>query len=194
MNRAVEEEISSIAIEAMLHEVAATPKPGLVDRLNSGAHSDMNIFTFFSSTAVIQPYFVKMATKGSNFSGEDFTDLLKELRPIGTEAERAMFKATNGVNTHKGLIFSLGILVCASAYLIKNKLSSKAENICHSASLMCSGIVNNELENLSSCSTTGERLFKSEGIKGIRGEAESGFASVLNISLPYLRKSVGNWN
>ena len=58
MSRAVEEKISSIAIEAMLHEVAATPKPGLVDRMNSGAHRDMDIFTFFSSASAIQPFFL----------------------------------------------------------------------------------------------------------------------------------------
>ena len=135
-----------------------------------------------------------MAVIGSDFSGIDYKELLMELRPVGIDAEKAMFEVTNNINTHKGLIFSLGILVASTVYLINNKKSQKAEDICIMASLMCSGIVNKELENSTSVKTTGEKLYKSKGIKGIRGEAESGFPSVINVSLPFLRESQGSWN
>jgi triphosphoribosyl-dephospho-CoA synthase len=190
----VEEEISSTALEAMLHEVSVTPKPGLVDRNNSGAHRDMDFFTFISSASVIQPYFRKMALEGSSFSSDDFTLLLKKIRPIGIEAEKQMFKATSNVNTHKGLIFSLGILSCASAYLLSQGEKSSAENICRIGSLMCRDIVQNELQTCENLHTSGERLYRKDGVRGIRGEAESGFPSVLEQSLPYLRDSAGPWN
>lgn len=194
MSLTTEEEISSAAIEAMLFEVAATPKPGLVDRNNSGAHSDMDLYTFISSASVIQPFFTTMGIEGSMFKGNDFTALLKKIRPIGVQAEERMFKATADVNTHKGLIFSLGILCTATSYLISQEQELKAENICRIASLMCVNIVKDELEHSENNKTTGEKLYRNNGVKGIRGEAEAGYPSVLNHSLLYLRKSEGEWN
>jgi len=189
-----EEKISSIAIEAMLHEVGATPKPGLVDRNNSGAHDDMDVFTFFSSISVLQPFFTEMAEKGISFKGNDFKKLLKSIRPIGIEAEKRMFAATGGINTHKGLIFSLGVLSCAAAYQIQKKKPLTAEHICKRASLMCRDMVKRELIESEKIQTTGEKLFKENGVTGIRGEAEAGFPSVIGVSLPYLKKSKGEWN
>lgn len=190
----VEEQISSIAVEAILHEAAATPKPGLVDRNNSGAHSDMDFFTFISSASVLHPFFLRMAHRGSSFNQADFSLLLTELRPIGIEAEEAMYSVTGGVNTHKGIIFSLGILVSAASYLMNKKKSCDSKEICSIASKMCTGIVNNELVNHNNETTTGEKLYKSEGIRGIRGEAEQGFPSVIKTGLPSLKKSRGIWN
>ncbi len=189
-----EEKIASIAINAMLQEVATTPKPGLVDCNNSGAHTDMDIYTFFSSASVLQPYFTKMGETGANFTGEDFTVLLKEIRPIGIDAEKSMFSVTNGVNTHKGLIFSLGILCSATAYIQKREKEINTDEICSIASKMCRGIIDKELKISNNKTTIGEKLFAREGVRGIRGEAESGFPSVTNLALPYLRKSKGEWN
>ncbi len=194
MPLSLEERISSSAVEAMLQEVAVTPKPGLVDRSNSGAHNDMDFYTFINSASLLQPYFYKMALEGSSFEGEDFKELLKRIRPIGIEAEKSMFCRTRGVNTHKGLIFSLGILSSAASYLLKKNNTIMAEQICKTASEMCCGIVENELVSSNKNDTIGEKLYKLNKIKGIRGEAESGFFSVITTSLPYLRKSEGNWN
>ena len=49
--------ISSLAMEGILFEVSATPKPGLVDRNNAGAHKDMDYFTFMSSAAALHDTF-----------------------------------------------------------------------------------------------------------------------------------------
>ncbi len=190
----IEEKISSIAVEAILHEAAATPKPGLVDRSNSGAHRDMDFFTFISSASVLHPYFLRMAEAGSRFDQEDLTLLLKKLRPIGIEAETAMFSITGGVNTHKGLIFSLGILVAAASYLFHREQQCPPGKVCRLASKMCSGIVEKELIRVNSGNTTGEKLFSREGIKGIRGEAEKGFPSVIKAALPSLKNSKEEWN
>lgn len=52
------------AVRAILYEVATTPKPGLVDRCNSGSHTDMNFFTFMDSAASLYPYFEACARAG----------------------------------------------------------------------------------------------------------------------------------
>lgn len=174
--------------------MAATPKPGLVDRNNSGAHSDMDIYTFLSSASVLHPYFAEMAAEGRRFTDSDLSELLGILRPIGIEAEKVMFKITKGVNTHKGLIFSLGILSAAAARQFEQNRNFHAEDICRTASFMCRGIVEKELKGSDRAETTGEKLYRSEGISGIRGEAEAGFPSVISSGLPALRNSDGDWN
>jgi len=98
--------ISSIFSEecayALMAEVGATPKPGLVDRHDSGAHTDMNYDTFAASTTAIVPYLTRMFEAGQAWESKDFNALFESIRPIGIEAEKAMFAATDGVNTHKG--------------------------------------------------------------------------------------------
>lgn len=177
--------IANISIKSMLYEVSATPKPGLVDRSNSGAHKDMDFFTFINSTSVLYSYFYSCTEIGINFKDEDYRDLLRDIRPIGMDAESDMFKATNGINTHKGMIFSLGIIVAAlgslfkeyrevkySSGLLKNRVMEIAKGICR------------ELKTDNKEPTYGETLFKEHGIMGIRGEVESGFPTVVEISLP----------
>lgn len=189
------ERIASLAVEAILHEAVAGPKPGLVDRYNNGAHKDMDLFTFTSSASVLHPFFSAMAETGSRFENKNLTKLLGEIRPIGIEAEKAMFKATGGINTHKGLIFSLGILSASTGHFLthdKSPLDGKC--LCDKASQMCLNIVEKELSRSAKIDTNGEKLFKKSGITGIRGEAERGFPSVLNCGLPTLRNSSGAWN
>jgi holo-ACP synthase / triphosphoribosyl-dephospho-CoA synthase len=105
--------IGRLALTAALFEASATPKPGLVDPVSRGAHRDMDYSTFLSSAAAIGPRFVEFAKLGRLHEGEP-SGLLPALRETGKAAERDMFDATGGVNTHKGLIFSLGLL-CAAA-------------------------------------------------------------------------------
>ena len=57
-------EVARLACQALLYEVNITPKPGLVDRINSGSHRDMDIFTFARSTPALQPYFARCAGIG----------------------------------------------------------------------------------------------------------------------------------
>lgn len=185
------EDISEIAINSMLLEVSATPKPGLVDRNNSGAHKDMDFYTFMKSSASQVHTFYKCALEGLKFEGKDKRELLKLIRPIGIEGENKMLKATNGVNTHKGLIFSLGVIAAATGLQYREtQKNMKAEDICHKVTEIAEGIVSRELGNLKNkeALTYGEKLFKNHGIKGIRGEVESGFPTVRDYSLPLLKE------
>lgn len=106
--------VAECALEALLLEVAATPKPGLVDRRNNGAHRDMNFYTFIRSALSLRPHFALMAQAGQDLAKKPPQELFNYVRILGLAAEKDMFAATNNINTHKGALFALGLL-CASA-------------------------------------------------------------------------------
>lgn len=101
--------IAHLATRALQTELATTPKPGLVDRDDNGAHSDMDFELMSSSIQALHPYFVKLAQLGFGTQHPAYEDMAR----IGQEAERAMFNATDGVNTYKGALFALGLAVVA---------------------------------------------------------------------------------
>lgn len=183
--------IMELAEKAIIYEVSATPKPGLVDRNNSGAHSDMDYYTFLDSSIALMDYFYNCALTGLTFDEPRYYRLLEKIRPIGIEAERSMYEATNGVNTHKGIIFSLGIIAAAAGLHYKNEGSQyiPAAEISQLVRMMCQGITE-ELKDTDHKGTLtyGEKIFKRYGVKGIRGEVESGFQTVLRHSLPMLKE------
>lgn len=103
--------IAHLATQALQAELDTTPKPGLVDKDNSGAHRDMDHALMSRSIRAIHPYFVRLALLGFAADMPSHDDIVK----TGIEAERAMFEATNGVNTYKGALFSMGLAVVAAA-------------------------------------------------------------------------------
>ena len=180
--------IASTAVRAMITEVLVTPKPGLVDRSNPGAHSDMDIFTFADSSTALARTFYRIASEGGNFKGENLSELLPSLREIGIEGEREMYRITGGVNTQKGLIFSIGLLSAASGYIISSKDEVPTpETLCRTGGEAASGITEKDISSGKNLETTGIRLFREYGIKGARGEAEGGFPSALR-ALERLKK------
>lgn len=104
--------IAHLATQALQAELDTTPKPGLVDKDNNGAHRDMDYVLMQRSIDTLHPYFVKLALLGCT----DALPTHASIRDIGIEAERAMLSATNGVNTHKGALFSMGLAVVAAAH------------------------------------------------------------------------------
>lgn len=182
--------ISKNALRALLYEVAVTPKPGLVDRLNNGAHSDMDYFTFMDSAAALTPYFNDMATAGVKSRDTAPEDILRSIRGRGIEAEEEMFAATGGVNTHKGLIFSLGIICAAAGYLGYPYRGSG--EILDIAARIAAPAFQGDLKNVTEASagTHGEVVYARYGADGIRGEAARGFPSVREIALPALEDAL----
>ena len=115
--------IAHLATQALQAELDTTPKPGLVDKDNNGAHHDMDYAMMQLSINTLHPYFVRLALLG-------FADTLPShtsIRDAGIEAEKAMLEATNGVNTHKGALFSMGLAVVAAAYEEKKAAANKEE-------------------------------------------------------------------
>jgi triphosphoribosyl-dephospho-CoA synthase CitG len=170
--------IGAHVTKAILLEVTCTPKPGLVDRSNSGAHQDMDISTYMISSASISPYMALAAQTAMDHRGE-LSALLPKIRSLGVSAEEEMFLATNNINTQKGLIFS-GMLIAASAgYLSARETGDlKVLRILNTVQEMTKGIVQRELIQMNKSQqkiTAGEWIFLDTGITGIRGEAENGF-------------------
>lgn len=179
--------IAETAQKSLLFEVCTTPKPGLVDRRNNGSHRDMDIFTFMASAAALAPYFARCAEIGAKNRHLNPTEVFSLLRLPGKLAEQAMYQATGGTNTHKGCIFSLGILCAAAGQLAPQK--RLPENILQLCRDMTRGLVEKELSCVNS-TTVGESLYAQYGITGVRGQAEAGFPAVLEVGLPTLKKGL----
>lgn len=183
--------VAALATLALEEELALTPKPGLVDRANSGAHNDMDHALFTRSIGAIAPWFSVFEDLGEEYAGREPHELLRLLRPAGMACEQAMFTATGGVNTHKGGIFSLGLLCAASGRLKGQGRALSADALCDTVGQLCHGLVARELASRSGLATAGERQYHLLGLTGARGEAESGFATVRHQVLPDWHKTSG---
>ena len=175
--------VAALACRAMLWEVLVTPKPGLVDRDNRGAHSDMDVFTFAASAAAITPYLREAYLLGCHHP--DRVQLLTALRGAGRLAEEEMNRATGNVNTHKGLIYSLGLLCAASGRCEKLDLCAVLEECGKLATMTMDADFGAQAP---SRATTGQTLYRTRGIGGIRAEAAAGFPSVRQVALPVLTR------
>jgi holo-ACP synthase/triphosphoribosyl-dephospho-CoA synthase len=176
-----------LATRALLYEICTTPKPGLVDRNNNGSHADMDMFTFADSISVLTPYFRQCAMAGQELCQDRPERLFERIRSFGMVAEDRMFSATRGVNTHKGAIFLLGILAAAAGWLHGKECRLLPEAVCQTSQAM-TACLGEECRRLAASQprSHGERLL-ALGIRGARGEAAGGFASVRRVSLPVLR-------
>ena len=175
----------SAAWRAMLSEVSATPKPGLVDRNNSGAHSDMDFFTFVDSAAALAPCFRRMYLAGWENAFDSPRDLFARLRILGRQAEREMLAATHGANTHKGLIFSMGLFI--GAFGAKQRQNEGTLGAAIALSAEMGRIALNDFDS-GDPDTNGKRCYREYRISGIRGEAAAGFPGAKDIGLPELRR------
>lgn len=186
MDRAAQ--IASLALEALLAEAAATPKPGLVDRVNCGAHADMDFFTFQVSAAAIAPFLSVFVRTGTEHTGAA-SALLARLRPVGMEAERAMFARTGGVNTHKGAIFSFGVLLGAAGLALRRDEKCTAAHVLDLVQEICAGLCRRHFGDLDTrgVRTKGDAAYLACGAMGARGTAEAGFPLVRRIALPLYR-------
>ncbi|OON41114.1 triphosphoribosyl-dephospho-CoA synthase CitG [Izhakiella australiensis] len=177
--------IARLARQAMIDEVCLTPKPGLVDRDNNGAHRDMDLALFMRSIAAIAPWFSQFYQLGFDHARRPASEMLAVIRPAGIACEQAMFSATAGVNTHKGGIFSLGLLCVAAGRLSATDSELTQRSLCRQVSEITHGLVARELVNRQRGSTAGERLYQRWQLTGARGEVESGFATVRQSVLPF---------
>lgn len=179
--------ITQNATRALLYEVVTLPKPGLVDPLSPGPHQDMNIYTFIDSSLSLTNYFTAAFNIGHDFKAADLTEMFFKLRQKGIAAEKDMFQATNGINTHKGAIFALGIFVCAESYCKKNQTE-----IFTTIKKMCTGLVEHDLKLNNQLKTAGEKEFQQYGAGGAREQAELGYPIVRDVALPFLKKRTGS--
>ena len=183
--------LGALAAKALLYEVCTTPKPGLVDRKNNGSHRDMDVFTFLDSTAALLPYFEEAVRLGMETRDLPPQETFRRLRQAGAAGTRAMFRATEGVNTHKGAVFTLGTVCAAAGRLWTAEGFSK--NLDAALALcgeMSAQAVQEDFEAIrrEGAHTTGQRLYLEHGLEGIRGELSRGLPAVAQIGLPTLRR------
>ena len=179
------------AVRALLYEVTTTPKPGLVDRRNSGSHTDMDSFTFMSSAAALYPYFEACAKVGHETMDRPAPETFAALRPLGCEAEGEMLDATNGVNTHKGAVFSIGI-TCAALGRLNRATWCDLARVLQEVAAMTMGLTQQDLVDVTTenAVTAGQKLYAQYGITGIRGQVEAGLPVVLHHGLPVLENGL----
>ena len=181
--------IPKLAQQALLTEIYLTPKPGLVDRANTGAHQDMDINTFLASIEAITPFFQHSYQFGQNHHNLSDKPFFAELRLIGQAAEQKMFQATQGINTHKGAIFAFLLLLAAIGRLEKQTKIISVTSITNIVAALCQGLVAQDLHN-NKAATAGEKLFNQFQLTGARGEAESGYRIVREKALPCYRQNL----
>ncbi|MGY4513147.1 triphosphoribosyl-dephospho-CoA synthase MdcB [Bradyrhizobium sp. USDA 3650] len=171
--------IGAVAADCLVKELETWPKPGLVSHVDNGSHDDMDAGTFRRSAAAIRPYLQQLADAGALGCG------MGRLRIIGLEAERAMFNATSGINTHRGAIFGLGLL-CAAAGAKAGGLVDPALPLGDVVARLWGDSILGGPVLLHSHGSVARRRFRAGGA---RIEAANGFPSVYGIGLPALRRA-----
>lgn len=164
--------------QAMMYELFTYPSFGKVSPHSSGSHRDMDAFNFIDSISVLNKYMYQFAELGYNSDGIEsmYDDAVK----IGIACEKAMFNKTNGINTHKGLIFVLGTLVVSSMKALydngsfeiifdncKLLVDRKRDDLYH---------LNNQTPDTKL--SNGEKIFLQYQIEGVRKEAYLGFPTI----------------
>lgn len=191
--------------KALFYEVNTSLKPGLVDRLHNGSHKDMRLSTFINSAYSLTDYFCQCVKEGlsCDCSKKELPLLFQKLRGIGKQAEKNMLFATQGINTHKGIVFSGGILCAAIGYYIStNSKDISSENFLLSLPEICRCMLPELLSDYltltpDTAKTNGEKLYLKYKITGIRGEAKEGFTLLFNVGFPLfqavLKKGFSLW-
>ena len=174
------QKIGTLAEQALLYEVSVTPKPGLVDRKNNGSHQDMDLWTFLKSASALRETFIRCAKAG--MKEPDPISLFYKLRQLGICGEAEMLRATEGVNTHKGAIFSLGLLCGA----IGHSIAFSGDPV-ETVKKMSPGFL--QTEQIES-GGFGSHLFKLGKCGGVRMEAALGYPSVMKIAVPVFQKAL----
>lgn len=179
--------LGDTALEAMIFEAATSPSFGLVSPLTQGSHNDMDFFTFLKSSFAIKEGFEKMARISYSYLTLEEAFLIT--RKIGIETEKVMFEATENVNTHKGMIFLLGIVIVTTARALYEEASFN--DIQPMLKNMCKDILK-DFENIKNKTelTHGEKLYKNYGFTGVRGEVKEGLDIIFNGSLNVFEDSI----
>ena len=183
--------IGECLLKSILMEVCTWPKPGLVTPLSQGAHTDMDMWLFITSSAAIAPCFYDCAQLGENYPNDSQT-LLQKLRSVGIHYEKYLLQSTHQINTQRGILFAGSILSAAAGQLSANHQTLNYMSLSQSVKEICHNLCHNDFAILNHRppQTHGEKLYIKYGIKGIRGEAEQGFPLVCNVGLSALHHAL----
>lgn len=173
--------LGRIAVASLHAELACAPKPGLVTPFDSGSHDDMDAGTFMRSLFALRGYFVAIAEAGARDAPFD------QLRQLGIAAEAGMLRATHGINTHRGAIFSLGLLTAQAARLHRRHgHAASADAVCLGVREWAGHLLDAPLDPASH----GQRARARFQIAGVREQAAEGYPVLREIALPTLRDAL----
>ncbi|PYY84519.1 triphosphoribosyl-dephospho-CoA synthase MdcB [Pseudomonas sp. TKO26] len=175
------ERLADLAVDALIDEADLSPKPALVDRRGNGAHSDLHLGLMHASALSLWPAFKEMAEAALAF-GEVGLPLREALGRIGREGEQAMLATTGGVNTHRGAIWALGLLVAAAALEPRSTTAGSVALRAARLALLEDRYAPRPLSH-------GAQVAIRYGVRGAREEAQQGFPAVLQRGLPQLKHS-----
>ncbi len=167
--------IGQMAAEALRFELDLSPKPGLISPASNGSHSDMNYEIMKKSIEALRPYFIKLAEEGYREGPLS----RQRISAIGLEAEKSMFKATHGVNTHKGALFALGLMTAVASHILYN--NGHIEKL-----PLTFGLMNLAGGFPADTTTHGYEACRKYGIKGALDMAKDGYKNLFLIWQPYL--------
>ena len=173
--------IGDLAKQALIAEVTLTPKPGLVDSRNTGSHSDLTLNLMLRSASCLAPFFVDMAQAAH---GQPISIWLREqIGAIGRDAEVAMMAETQGVNTHRGAIWALGLL--STATMVADSEERTAERVC----VLAGQIASLEDRHAPNTFSKGKLASNHYQVNGAKQQAQLGFPAITEHALPTLRLS-----
>lgn len=175
------ERLADLAVDALIDEADLSPKPALVDRRGNGAHTDLHLGLMHASALALWPAFKEMAEAALEF-GELGLPLREAIGRIGREGEQAMLATTHGVNTHRGAIWALGLLVTAAALDTKSTGAGAVTLRAARLALLDDRYAPRPLSH-------GAQVAQRYGARGAREEAQLGFPSVVQRGLPQLKRS-----
>ena len=168
--------IGRAAIAALYDELALAPKPGLVSFVDSGSHHDMDATTFLRSLFALRHYFPRIAMLGARAAP------FAELETLGIVAEGRMLAATGGVNTHRGAVFTLGLLCAAVG---EGRITAAQ---CRERLLRCWGDALRARRHRE-CASNGRIAAHAHGLRHVGDEAALGFPAVFEVGLPALARA-----
>jgi triphosphoribosyl-dephospho-CoA synthase len=174
---AIAENLATKAVKALSDEALLTPKPGLVDAADSGSHTDMSLDLMLKSAQALEGTFRDIALV--SYLHPVNQELREKIALIGRQGEKDMLAATNGVNTHKGAIWALGLLTSAKAAFPEEHNPLRILEI-------AGEIASFNDRFLPKCYTHGQAVKKKYTVIGAAEEAQLGFPSIRKAALPTL--------
>lgn len=157
--------------ESLMAELDLKDKFGLVTPDSQGSHDDLDYALMIKAQNAIIPHLVNIFWAG--FYADSCKGLLERLRPLGIEAEKAMYSAV-GVNAYKGFIFVGGLLLASVGFLISHG-GGDFNTIFETVANICRGI---EKEFGGKERTFGVEAYEKYRVTGARGHAEGGLRAV----------------
>lgn len=169
-------QLARYAVDSLIEEVSLTPKPGLVDRAGSNSHQDMDWDLLVYSAKTLYPIFLAIAQ--SSYQQPINQQMREKIAQIGREGEALMLQKTGGINTHKGAIWTLGLI---TSVLVSEKNTKYGRSIESAEQLLtlCGQLASYKDRNyIATTVTKGERLRREYKVRSAAVEASDGFPTL----------------